>query len=206
MHIARVCIAGMPEDMAKLFHETFAGLIADAVPLCKYPSDASSAEQLGPSVFAVRSDKTNFSVEAAVTRTVRLVASGSREVYCVSGWDVSAFLSKVSINKQFAQLKDVARWLKNLTEEQLKAFGQHESPGKHQVWHATMGPQDAMVAPVGWCYAERMGSRADVLGYKTSVLRKEDLSQLEEWRKVWISQGVNGDVINNVVDKLTLLD
>ncbi len=74
------------------------------------------------------------------------------------------------------------------------------------MFHATVGPQDALMLPVGWIFAERVGATCDCVGLKMSILRTQDLPQLEGWSKLWISQASQNAVLDAVIDALTLLE
>ncbi len=90
-------------------------------------------------------------------------------------------------------------------QEQVKAFSAFEN-GKHQVFHATVGPQDAVLLPVGFICAERVAAKADVVGFRVAILSLSDLADLEMWSKHFISQQAPDEVLHGVVDALTLID
>ncbi len=79
------------------------------------------------------------------------------------------------------------------------------APG-HKIYHATVGPQDAVVLPVGWILAERVQAKADIYGIRCSLLAVGDLPSFERWSKMWTTQGCPNSTLHSVVDTLTLMD
>ena len=106
-------------------HETFAAFVVQSVPLSKSPTNAAVVEAINPCAFIIKSEKTTYSIEPAVTRTVRLSFSGSRDVYVADAWAVSAYLAQTAPG--MPPLKDVGRWMKGLTVEQIKVRPKHST-------------------------------------------------------------------------------
>jgi hypothetical protein len=200
----RRCCQAYLKATSALISGIFEKLVPNSVLVSKHPSAPAIAEALNPRSFAVRADKVSYSIENGVVCTVRLCCAGTRDVYCVSAWRASEFLASMSPERRMPPLKNVAMWLKCMTPDVVQAFLKFHTG--NIVWQATLGPQDALVVPVGFIVAERVGTRSDLLGIRTALLRPSDLSLLGMWDKLWISQSCQSEVLSAVIDTLTLLD
>ncbi len=96
----------------------------------------------------------------------------------------------------------MAKWLRDLTEEMVSSFTKHHAD-RQKVWHAMVGPNDALFLPVGYMIAERVGTNADVYGIKSSILLPSDLEAYEKFDKLIISQQKPDPVLQSVIDALT---
>ncbi len=103
----------------------------------------------------------------------------------------------------FPRDEELAKWLRDLNEEMVNSFTKF-SANKHKVWHATIGPNDALLLPVGYMIAERIGTNADLYGMKSSLLLPSDLEAYEKFDKLFISQAKPDAVLQSVIDTLTL--
>ncbi len=108
------------QDAAKLFHETFMMIVPDIIPMDKHPTQPAVQEALNPAAYAIKSDKTSFAVEPAVTRTVRLCYTGTREIYVGDAWAISEFMASES--KVFPTLQAVGKFMKSLNAETIEKF------------------------------------------------------------------------------------
>ncbi len=93
--------------------------------------------------------------------------------------------------------------MRDLSQVSVTNFKKH-NPG-NDVYHATVGPQDALILPVGWIVAERINARSDTYGLKSALLRPSDQEDFEKWDKLWIAQQAQDPVLQGVIDVLTLL-
>jgi hypothetical protein len=121
------------------------------------------------------------------------------------GWGPRIEADSLALSKVMPGLKEVAKFMAKLTVESAVQFKKADET-KNLIYHLTVGPQDALVLPVGWVYAERTQPKADVFGLKSILLRASDLSELERWNKLWISQQSPSEALNRVIDMLTLLE
>ncbi len=110
-----------------MFHNVFAKLVPHTVALAKHPTSPGVQEALNPATYAIKAERVSFAVEPAVTRTVRLAFSGTREVYTGNAWDISMLL--MGDTKTMPPLKDVGKWLKTLDADAV---------GKYTKLHGTL--------------------------------------------------------------------
>lgn len=185
-------------------YDVFLPWVDGAIDLSKYPTSQACLDALFPASFAVKADKTSFSVEAAVARTVRFTMCGTREVYCTDAMALIEFLAQTATDRKKPPLSQLGRWMKSMSEEQAKAFMAFDDK-KHGIFHATLGPCDALMLPTGYISAERVG-KADVLGVRFAIVKPGDLPKLDVWCKHFISQQCPNAVLHELVDALTLLE
>ncbi len=194
------------KEAANLLHSTFSMFVPNAVPMSKHPTGSAAADAVNPATYAVKSDKISVSIENALSRTIRLGCLGTREVYLTNAWTLSEFMSSTSIDKRMPPMKNVAMWMRLASETTVKAFLQHNDKTKDMMWHATLGPQDALMVPPGWIVAERTAMTSDCYGFRTSIFCPSDLPELERWDRLWVTQAAQNETLHAVIDFLTLLD
>jgi hypothetical protein len=111
------------QETSAVFHDTVGKFMPTGLlELSKHPTLPSVAELINPASFALKAEKVSFSTEHGMARTVRLTCSGSRDIYMASAWAVAEFLASTAVDRKWPALKDVAKWMRDLTEASVLAF------------------------------------------------------------------------------------
>ena len=192
------------ELCADALFKLLCGMFPDLLPLNTYPKSPKMQQAIWPHKVAAKAEKTSFSFETSCLPTLRIGCSGSRDIFAVPGMALSHYMAKVNKGK-VPSLKDMAQFLKAGTVAQIESF-QAADPAMNKFAHMTAGPQDAVMMPLGWIYAERIALQHDFFGYKVCMLQKCDLEQIECWNRHFVRQDAASEIVQQVIDHLTLLE
>ena len=135
------------------------------------------ADILAPQITASRANKVTVSIEPCSLSTARLGFVGTRDFYAVPALALAKHLSQGSSEQ--TSMKTMATWLKDVDAEAVQKF----LPNK--LFHGTVGPQDALILPVGWMFAERADNQKDVLTIRVPILKRDHVENLDEWKTFW---------------------
>ena len=127
---------------------------------------------------------------------VRLTFSGTRQIALVQTAQVLEFMQVQNFSA--AKLRDVFGWLESMTPEHARKFA-----NSNPIFCGTVGPNDALFIPAGWCYYEKVGSD-DVAGIRCSFLFSVDMDPLEKMREYFKKIGKPNQVLQQALDLLVL--
>ena len=100
-----------------------------------------------------------------------------------------------------ATLKDAQSFLRHADEEALKAY---MSAGK--LFCGTFGPQDGLVLPAGWVFADRAHGNTDTIGLKAMWLDLKSLDPLSQLNDRFHALNKANETLNKVANFLTLYE
>ena len=137
--------------------------------------------------------------------TCRLQVLGSRKIVCTEALRMLRYLDKVS-HQGMPQsvMKDVHSWLKTATLENGKNF--KEAAGG-PMYHATLGPGDALWLPPGWVYydAAQAGKDKSCINVRVQTLATGHHDTMVELFESLKKRGkVTSTMLAQIVDKLVL--
>jgi hypothetical protein len=161
---------------------------------------ANLTDTLSPSLFAIAKCSTIACAEPNHFTSLRLTLEGNRTIVAVQTKPLLDYLTSQTPGSA-VMLKYVYAWLVTCTRENAKAFMATQSTPSMFV--ATIGPNDVLYLPAGWCYLEHVGS-LDVVGVRSQYLLKSDRENLDVINNILIKSGKPNEHMQSAVDKLVL--
>ena len=88
-------------------------------------------------------------------------------------------------------MKTMAQWLKDADVDVVKKY----LPRK--LFHCTAGPQDGVILPLGWIWAERT-KMEDCATLRLPIVRPSDVEKLEAWNTFWVRAGKPNENVQDI--------
>jgi hypothetical protein len=173
-----------------------------AVPLEKVTQKELLAT-VKPHAFVICGGKQTQGVEGGMLATLRLGFYGTRQVVCMPADELLTFVAKESDIKSAATMRQMTTWLRAATPEALKKF--KEQPNA-KCYSGTLGPQDMLMLPAGWAFAERIQGTTDYAGMRFQFLQTNALPCLERLNTMMLAAERSVPLLGLAVDFLTLMD
>jgi hypothetical protein len=164
------------------------------------------ANDIKPAVFAIAREKEVCTQEAAYLATLRLGFEGTREFYCVPTLAMLEFVKTKSEGKTIS-MRELSETVKGCTPDYMKEFLQATGTDealKPALFHCTAGPQDVVYLPPAWSFVERVSRGSDFYGVRFQFLSLAHLPSLERVNEHLLGQQKPNEVLQRVVDFLTL--
>ena len=165
--------------VAKMFEDLVPGrLQAQALPIPAMNKDLNHIQLFGYNATYVRR-----SFEQDYFGVMRVVTAGTMKVYCASPANLKNVLSR---NPEFLELGDAGAppllpasmttfetVMKNMTEENVTAWGGEETSGKRlPLWYGTVHAGDVLYIPPAWCSCLAVYNGTTAAGFRKLMLPK----------------------------------
>ena len=118
---------------------------------------------VAPAIFAVKAGNEAVGSEWGMLDCVRMQMAGTRQVICADTMTNLKHLDTKNVG--MASIKDAHAFLRNAKEDELKAY-----ISSNKLFSGTFGPQDGLVLPAGWVFADRAQGAKDTIGMKAMWL------------------------------------
>ena len=124
--------------------------------------------ELQPAVFGICKGMETVSCERARAATLRIHAQGGRQLVMASSWALKDFMEKNGITQLGPDnLRDL---FKGMSKETIDAF----IGAGHKLYHTKVMPNEGILLPFNWVFAEKIHHNNDVLGLRITFWLKDD--------------------------------
>ena len=131
---------------------------------------------VAPAIFAVKVGNEAVGSEWGMLDCARMQMAGTRQVICADTLTILKHLETKKVG--MASIKDAHSFLRNAKEDELKAY-----ISSNKLFCGTFGPQDGLVLPAGWVFADKAQGAKDAIGMRAMWLdlrASEPLSKLND--------------------------
>ena len=168
------------------------------------PPSGLDMHNFAPSLTWMAPDYKDQLSELNYLGTYRLQVLGSRKIVCVEAVATLKYLDKDKSQAQpLSTMRDVHTWLKTATNDN----GKNYISSGGAMYHATLGPGDAMWLPPGWVYydAAQAGKDKACINLRIQTLAQGHHDSLVKLLETLKKRGkFNSEKLAQIVDKLVL--